>query len=99
MQNALDELGLREQDYSQSQESLLLNIEKRISILLDTNIELLLSHLYRLDIPESDIDLALQSDKPIPTLAKTILNRQIERIQSKKKYNTTLDPEFQDLAW
>ena len=67
---------------------MLLLIENRVTELMSQNADLLFSYLYRLDIQESKIKEALAHEKDAPNLAlsKLILERQKQRIASKKKY-------------
>jgi hypothetical protein len=72
------------------QETELLNaIAIRVQELLNTDKGLLLSYMYRLDIAERKIAEALenQGDESIAhVLAKLILQRQKDRLATKKKY-------------
>lgn len=73
-----------------SEEALYKAIEIRVKELLETNPELLMSYLYRLDVEEADIQLVLSplsSDDPLQGLSKLILERQKARIATKRKYN------------
>ncbi len=71
-----------------SDEQMLLLIENRVTELMTQNSDLLFSYLYRLDIQEKKIKQALlnESDAPNLALSKLILERQKQRIASKKKY-------------
>ena len=66
-------------------------IKERVAYLLDTNPELLMSSLYRLDVLEVKINAVLAPNSPVAPiegLARLILERQKERIASKKKYKS-----------
>lgn len=66
-------------------------IKDRVAYLLDTNPELLMSSLYRLDVLEVKINAVLAPNSPVAPvegLARLILERQKERIASKKKYKS-----------
>lgn len=67
---------------------MLLLIENRVTELMTQSPDLLFSYLYRLDIQEVKIKEALAHEKDAPNLAlsKLILDRQRQRIASKKKY-------------
>jgi len=70
-------------------ETILRMIEDRVIHLMETDIDLLMSYLYRLDIEEADIHLVLGPlgpEKPSLGLAELILARQQKRIDTKKKY-------------
>jgi len=75
-------------DDDQSDEAMLKLIEERVTELMTTQPELLFSYLYRLDVDEIQIKLALRSEKDLPNLAlsKLILQRQKRRIEYKKKF-------------
>ena len=74
---------------SANQEDLLAAITKRVSELMDSDIELLMSYLYRLDVLEADIDFILNKQKDIPVnegLAKLIFDRQMARQKYREQY-------------
>lgn len=76
-------------DENQTDEFMLELIEKRVTDLMSQSPDLLFSYLYRLDIEEPKIKAALNnSDDIAPNLALSILilERQKQRIESKKKY-------------
>ena len=62
----------------------------RVDELMRSNLDLLLSSLYRLDVDESKIEIALHSGT-VPAargIASLIIERQKERIQTRKKYSS-----------
>ena len=64
-------------------------IKDRVAYLLETSPDLLMSSLYRLDVLEVKINAVLAPDSPVAPiegLARLILERQKERIATKKKY-------------
>lgn len=66
-------------------------IKARVEYLLETNPELLMSYLYRLDVLEVKINAVLAPDSPVAPiegLSRLILERQKERIATKKKYKS-----------
>jgi len=66
-------------------------IKARVEYLLEKNPELLMSYLYRLDVLEVKINAVLAPNSivpPIEGLSNLILERQKERIASKKKYKS-----------
>jgi hypothetical protein len=72
---------------------LLVLLSERVQWYLDHDKDLLLSYLYRLDISEKQIDEVLMPGHPdtaAMAMAKLILHRQKERVESKKKYK--VDP-------
>lgn len=95
----MDNLELLPEDWtsklekSPDEHDLLLLIAERAQWMLDHDKDLLLSYLYRLDISEAAIDMALMPGNPDPAamaIAKLILQRQKERMESRKKYK--VDP-------
>ncbi|MBK8346816.1 MAG: hypothetical protein IPL08_04055 [Saprospiraceae bacterium] len=65
-------------------------IADRVEWFLANDKDLLLSYLYRLDVEEKKIDIALTplgDDAPHIALAKLIMERQKQRILSKQKYS------------
>lgn len=74
-----------------SEEELYEAIKKRVEYLLEYNPELLMSYLYRLDVLEVKINAILMPGSPVAPiegLARLILERQKERIETKKKYKS-----------
>lgn len=66
-------------------------IRDRVEYLLEKNPELLMSYLYRLDVLEVKINAVLSPNSivaPIEGLARLILDRQKERIATKRKYKS-----------
>jgi UDP-N-acetylglucosamine 2-epimerase len=74
---------------SMSEEELLLLITHRVAYLIEHNMELLLSSLYRLDVSEQKINNALMPGNPTSpdsAIAMLILQRQKERIITRLSY-------------
>ncbi len=87
MKDIEEDLGLSRQDTDYDE--MLHVIEARVIDFMSRDPELLFSYLYRLDIKESDIQHALSiqnTEEPSHTLSKLILKRQIQRIETKKRY-------------
>lgn len=66
-------------------------IKGRVEYLLETSPDLLMSYLYRLDVLEVKINAVLALDSPVPPiegLSRLILERQKERIETKRKYKS-----------
>lgn len=63
-------------------------IKDRVRTMLSNKPDLLMSYLYRLDILEYKIKEVLCSKKvdPVDGLSQLILDRQLARIETKKKY-------------
>ena len=72
-----------------TEEDLVNVLADRIAEMIERNLDMLLSLLYRLDIEEHKINNALRLNQLVPTnvgLAKLIIERQRERNQSKEHY-------------
>lgn len=72
-----------------SEDELINHIANRVKELLDSGIELLMSYLYRLDIPEAQAKAATQITHQVPlhqSMALLIYYRQLERVRTKLKY-------------
>lgn len=96
-----DVFDLEYEDRKQSEKELFDQLANHIAWLLETNKDFLLSLLYRLDVLEPKINHALSPGNPIPphvALARLILERQIERLKTRKKYTSrpTQDPDIED---
>ncbi len=67
-------------------------ITNRVAELLESDIELLMSFLYRLDILEADIDFIMNKQSEIPIsegLGKLIFDKQLERKNYREQYKQT----------
>jgi hypothetical protein len=75
----------------------------RISYLIEHNMEYLMSLLYRNDVLEHKIHDALSPGNPEPAnvaLAKLVMERQRQRLETKKKYGSQRSEEVdEDLRW
>lgn len=74
-----------------SEDDLYQAIKERVSVLLEQNPEILMSYLYRLDVLEVKIKAILSPESlvaPVEGLSRLILERQKERIATKKKYKS-----------
>ena len=79
-----------------SEEELLEAISFRVGRLMDTDSGLLFSYLYRLDVSEKSLNSVInsKSEDPLPLrIAQLILERQKERIKTKKEIETGDVPE------
>lgn len=78
-----------EEDGDMDEMALLEAIEKRVSQLILEDPDLLFSYLYRLDIPQEAIELALYHSEPLhpsEALAHVILERQRTRLKTKRSF-------------
>ena len=82
----LPEDSLKASDY----DALVLHVTRVVSDLMDQNFEKLLMILYRIDIEESKIKQILSLQQPgliARTIAETIIKREFEKIESRRKYS------------
>lgn len=75
----------------------------RIAWLIEHNMEYLMSLLYRNDVPEAKIYHALSPLDPDPAnvaLAKLVMERQQQRLETKRRYGKQLpDDVEEELRW
>ncbi|HMS67325.1 MAG: hypothetical protein IPL23_10255 [Saprospiraceae bacterium] len=72
-----------------SEDELIFMICARVKQLLEEDRDLLMSYLYRLDVPASRINAAMRMTNQVPldqSLGLLIYYRQLERIRTKRKY-------------
>jgi len=70
-------------------EALFQIILDRVNEMLENDVDLLMSYLYRLDVEENKINNALALDAVLPAnegIARLILDRQKLRLETKRKY-------------
>ncbi len=81
---------LPEKDNILDEEGLLDLFTKRVEEMMDSDLDLLLSSLYRLDVEEHKIQAALRSSTMPPArgIASLIIERQKEKIATRKKYSS-----------
>ena len=75
-----------------SESELLDILTERVAYLLDHNADFLFSLLYRLDVDEAKINVALSPTNPFlpgESLARLIIERQKQRIKTKEHYRNT----------
>lgn len=81
------DIFMHDDDYEDG-DLLLKAIYQKVQEYLAENPELLMSHLYRLDIEESKIQAVLQGlshEDPAAGIAQLIYERQLERVATKKE--------------
>jgi len=86
--NLIKDLAIESQS-ELTEEAFLELLTNRVTDMMARDIDLLMSYLYRLDIEESKINAALEFNAVLPAnqgLAKLILDRQKQRVATKKKY-------------
>jgi len=80
-----------------SEEELLQVLSDHIAYMIEYRIDFLMSLMYRLDVLEKHINVALHPASPDPAnvaLAKLVIARQKQRIQTKQEYK---QPNLDDL--
>ena len=95
------DFGLRPQDIL-NEEQLLKEVADRVADLMANQMEFLLGMLYRLDVLEEKIKVALSpknTEAPHIALARLIVDRQKQRLKSKMNSFKPLPDDMQDLAW
>ena len=80
------ETELENQENDQDTE-LFFRLVNRITGLLDQDPNYLMSMLYRLDVEERLLIKAMKDEDPATTIAHLIVQRQLQRIATKKKYS------------
>jgi hypothetical protein len=74
---------------SENPEEIFEQLTSQIAWMIEHKLDFLLSLLYRLDVAEEKINLALTPQSPIPAdqaLALLILERQKQRMETKERY-------------
>lgn len=72
-----------------SEQEIIILIADRVRVMMEKEIDLLFSYLYRLDVSERDVHEILfnfKGDDAISSIAKLIWVRQKQRMETKKKY-------------
>ncbi len=87
-------------DVELSEEVILETLSERIAYMMEHNLDYLLSLMYRLDIEEADLQSALHrsaTEAPHIALAKLVLKRQKQRIQSRIEHQ--IEQKTDKWAW
>ncbi len=85
-----------------SEQELLALLAERIAEMLERRPEYLMSMLYRLDVPEEKIHPVMHPDAPEPAnrgLARLVLERQKERIETKRTVKSKPLEGMKDWEW
>lgn len=97
------EIDLPESESAPTEEELFQYLCDKIAWMIEHNMEYLLSLLYRNDVEEHKIHFALSPHEPDPAnvaLAKLVLERQKQRLETKKKYGPqNADDVEEELRW
>jgi hypothetical protein len=88
------ELSLDSEDFL-TEEALLEALTERVGWMLDHQLDLLLSLMYRMDVLEKDIQSVLDKKyiSPAKELAILILERQKKKVETRQKYRS------EDFTW
>lgn len=57
-----------------------------LEIMIDRDFHGLMNLLYRIDVNESKTKLAFATDHPAETLASLIIERELEKVETRKRY-------------
>jgi hypothetical protein len=96
------DFDLTEADNAQSEADLLAALAERIAQMLETQPEYLFSMLYRMDVLEEKIRPVLAPAAPEPAnlgLARLVLERQKQRVATKRSVKTEPLEGMDDWAW
>ncbi|MEO1262620.1 MAG: hypothetical protein AAFZ15_27690 [Bacteroidota bacterium] len=97
------EVDLPDSDSAPTEEELFQYLCDKIAWMIEHNMEYLLSLLYRNDVLEHKIHFALSPHEPDPAnvaLAKLVIERQQQRLETRKKYGPqNADDVEEELRW
>ncbi len=84
-----------------SEQEIKLNLEKRLAYLLERNPEEFFQLLYRIDIPERQLQVALQEENALAVLADMVYHRQLDKVKTRLYYRGQSDGKTVDdeLGW
>ena len=82
-----------------SEAEILLLLERKLGYLLEREPEAFFQALYRIDIPEQQLNAVLQRNDALQELARMVYERQLEKVRSRNRYrdyfnNTDADKEL-----
>lgn len=82
----IGDIDIQIDEGADSQDELLFAIEKRVNELFETQPDLLMSYLYRLDVSEAKVNEAMASNENvIIKISNLILERQLQRVKTKQE--------------
>ena len=76
-------------DHRQKYERILVLLTAKVEALIDTDIEQLLSLLYKVDVDEAKVKQAIADQEPslsAEIIAKMIIERELQKVATRKKY-------------
>lgn len=82
-----------------TEEELLEALTAHVAYMMERQMEYLLSALYRMDVAEQRVNAALHPDAPVPPargIAVLIVERQRERLRTKRAYRQSQDRDWFD---
>lgn len=97
MDNLLpDVLNLTNKDFNldipqsevSNQDEFLKLLTRVIQQLLDTDFERLMNGLYRIDVDENKVKLAMTTNDVAENIALLIIERELQKVETRKKYRT-----------
>lgn len=100
--NPEEDFAIQKEELEQDgvdEEKVIAVIALKVEKYLNSNPDLLMSYLYRLDVQEKRIKRALENAEEYPAnivLAKLIWTRQKERLQTRQKYRSKSDRDWWD---
>lgn len=96
------DFALENPEREMTEEELLQLLSDVIAHMIERKLDFLLSLLYRLDVEEHKINIALAPTSNEPAnvaLARLVLERQKQRVFTKQFYQQKADEDLGDLAW
>ena len=93
MEDSFKEILSRHSDHDDN-DQLLSAILSRVEDLLETQPDLLFSYMYRLDVSEADLKMTITGNQKgdlASHFAQLILDRQLQRIETRRKYGHAKD--------
>lgn len=93
------DFDISRQETMLDEENLLLHLSDEVALMIETRLDYLLGLMYRLDIDEHKISSALAFGNEDPAniaLAKLILERQKQRLWSKKTFISPVIEDWED---
>ena len=100
--NPEEDFAIQKEDFNEGaidEKKIIETIALKVEKYLNTNPDLLMSYLYRLDVQENRIKKALDNAEEEPAnivLAELIWTRQKERLQTRKIYKSKSDRDWWD---
>ena len=83
-----------------SKEAILIQLEVKISQLLQQNAETFFQLMYRLDIPEGKLIKAIEDkENAVSDLALLIYERQLQKVKSRKARGGSTNDKDHELSW